>query len=251
MMETWKLHHIAKGVLTWVPLLNVWRRRRASTGGTNNPRYCYSVWLRHLVTLVPYGFQNKGARVGELGPGDSIGIGLAALLSGAGHYIGLDVLPFSAKADLKSIFDELIRLFSRKERIPDNSEFPRIRPQLESYEFPDYAIDWTGFRERVEQVRSEIKKGFRHSQMVRYHAPWTAIADVASQSLDLIFSQAVLEYVAPLDEIYRAMYVWLKERHYASHVIDFSAHGLSPFWNGHWAYSNREWQMARGRREVF
>jgi hypothetical protein len=87
--------------------------------------------------------------------------------------------------------------------------------------------------------------------MIRYQAPWTSVADVAAQSLDLIFSQAVLEYVVSLDEVYRAMSGWLKEGQFASHVIDFSAHGLSPFWNGHWAYSNREWRLARGRREVF
>src|SRR6185312_8607882 len=111
----WKWPHIAKGGLTWIPLVNNWRRRRASTGGTDNPRYCYSVWLRHLTTLQSCGFQVKGARVGELGPGDSIGIGLAALLSGAEYYIGLDMLPLSLKAHLEAIFDELARLYSRKE----------------------------------------------------------------------------------------------------------------------------------------
>src|SRR6266511_3145040 len=120
MIQSWKVPHILKGTLTWVPLLNAWRRRRASTGGTDNPRYCYSVWLRHLVTLKSWGFHIKGARVGELGPGDSIGTGLAALLSGAEHYIGLDMLPFSAKADLESTFDELVRLYSTREPIPDN-----------------------------------------------------------------------------------------------------------------------------------
>jgi hypothetical protein len=47
------------------------------------------------------------------------------------------------------------------------------------------------------------------------------------------------------------MSVWLREGQFASHVIDFSCHGLSPFWNGHWAYSDHAWRVARGRREVF
>jgi hypothetical protein len=203
------------------------------------------------MTLLPYGFQIKGASVGELGPGDSIGTGLAALLSGAEHYIGLDMLPLSGKANLESIFDELVRLYSRKERIPDNSEFPRIRPQLHSYEFPDHAIEWTRLGERVERIRSEIRKGPEHGRMIRYQAPWTSIDDVTAKSLDLVFSQAVLEYVTSLDEVYRAMSMWLKVGGYSSHVIDLSAHDLSPFWNGHWAYSDREWRMARGRREIF
>jgi hypothetical protein len=240
-----------KGILTWIPPVNAWRQRAASTGGTSEPRYCYSVWLRHLMTLLPYGFQIKRASVAELGPGDSIGVGLAALLSGAEDYIGLDMLPLSARADLESIFDELVRLYSKKEPIPDNNEYPRIRPQLESYEFPDRAIDWTEFSERVARIRSEIRKGLDHGQTIRYQAPWTSIAEVAPKSLDLIFSQAVLEYVVPLAEVYKAMSVWLKSEGYASHVIDLSAHDLSPFWNGHWAYSDREWRMACGQREIF
>jgi hypothetical protein len=238
-------------MLTWIPPVNAWRQRAASTGGTDNARYCYSVWLRHLVTLLPYGFQIKGASVAELGPGDSIGVGLAALLSGAEHYIGLDILPLSAKADLESIFDELVGLYSRQEPIPDNGEFPRIRPQLESYEFPDHVIEWTGFSERVGRIRSQIRKGLERGRMIRYQAPWTSIDDVTSKSVDLIFSQAALEYIVPLNEVYNATSVWLKPEGYASHVIDLSAHDLSPFWNGHWAYSNREWRLARGQRAIF
>lgn len=135
--QAWKLPPIVKGILTWVPILNAWRLHRASTGGTNNPRYCYSVWLRHLATLIPHGFRVHGARIGELGPGDSIGGGLAALLCGADHYVGLDVVPFSANADLLKTFDELVQLYSRREPIPDHNEFPRVRPRLECYDFPN------------------------------------------------------------------------------------------------------------------
>src|SRR6266540_4688117 len=107
MTQWWKLPPITKGILTYVSVLNAWRRSHASTGGTDTSRYCYSVWLRHLATLHPYGFKVTGARVGELGPGDSIGIGLAAMLSGAAQYVGLDIVPFSAKADLKNILEEI------------------------------------------------------------------------------------------------------------------------------------------------
>jgi hypothetical protein len=247
----WKWPHIAKGTLTWVPPLNAWRQRRISTGGTNNSRYCYSVWLRHLVTLRNHGFAIKSARVGELGPGDSIGTGLAALLSGAGSYVGLDVSPHSDKIDLQAIFDELVQLYERRQGIPDDTEFPKINPRLVSYAFPNDLIDWAGFRGRIERIRAELKRGLAHSRMIRYQAPWTSLDDVASESLDLIFSQAVLEYAVPLREVYRAMSVWSTKGGYASHVIDFGAHGLSPFWNGHLAYSNLEWRLARGCREVF
>ena len=109
MIRLWKVPHILKGILTWVPVLNTWRLHHATTGGTDSPRYCYSVWLRHLITApYRYGFKITRARIGELGPGDSIGIRLAALLTGASRYVGLDTVPFSAKADLEPIFEELV-----------------------------------------------------------------------------------------------------------------------------------------------
>jgi len=238
-----------KGSLTWLPALNAWRVRRASTGGSDSPRYCYSAWLRHLVSLERYGFKIGNARVGELGPGDSIGIGLAALLSGAAQYIGLDIVPFSAKANLEKIFNELVELYSRSDSIPDNDEFPRLRPRLDSYVFPRHLIDLSNFSARAETIRKELRTGVKGSEVVTYQAPWTSPNDIAFGSLDLIFSQAVLEHVDNLDETYQAMLAWLKPGGYASHVIDFSAHHLSPFWNGHWAYSDLQWRLVRGRRE--
>ena len=68
-----------------MPVLNARRQNHATSGGANTSRYCYSVWLRHLITApYRYGFKITRARIGELGPGDSIGIRLAALLTAAG-----------------------------------------------------------------------------------------------------------------------------------------------------------------------
>jgi SAM-dependent methyltransferase len=248
-LQTWKIPPILKGSSTWLPVLNAWRKHRASTGGTDTPRYCYSVWLRHLAILHAYGFKIAGPRVGELGPGDSIGIGLAALLSGATQYVGLDIVPFSANANLEGIFDELVNLYSRREPIPDNDEFPRLRPRLDSFEFPGHLIDLTDFAARAKGIRDELRTILNGSRVIKYQAPWTSPNDIAPASLDLIFSQAVLEHVDNLEETYQAMFAWLKPGGYASHVIDFSAHHLSPFWNGHWAYSDLQWRLVRGRRE--
>ena len=247
-MQTWKLPHIIKGMLTYVPVFNHWRQHRAFTGGTNDPRYCYSVWLRHLLNVLPFGFEVKGATVGELGPGDSIGAGLAALLSGAGSYIGLDAVPFSAKNRLEPLFDGLLQLFCRREPIPGDAEFPYVRPKLESYEFPTKLIDCDQIASRAQRIRRELQTGVNSGPLIRYQAPWRSADDVAPNSLDFIFSQAVLEYVR-VEEAYNAMFRWLKPGAHATHTIDFSAHDFSPFWNGHWAYSDREWRIVWGRRE--
>lgn len=250
MIHFWKLTNMIKGVLTFVPVVNDWRKRCASTHGTNSSRYCYSVWLRHLVTLNRLGFTIKDARVGELGPGDSIGIGLSALLSGARQYVGLDIVPFSVKADLEKIFVELEQLYSRKVAIPDQKEFPLIRPSLDSYAFPGHLIETENLTDKILEIRKELNgKNIGKGGYVTYQAPWHSRDDITASSLDLVFSQAVLEHVDNLTETYEAMYAWLKPGGYASHVIDFRAHHLSPNWNGHWAYSDWEWRIVRGKRE--
>jgi SAM-dependent methyltransferase len=247
--QLWKIRPIVKGTLTWIPILNAWRLRRGSTGGSDSARYCYSVWLRHLTVLDLYGFKVGGSQIGELGPGDSIGIGLAALLSGAAKYVGLDIVPFSARSDLQRVFNELVGMYLKKSPIPDHSEFPGVRPRLCSYEFPERLVEWRDFEKRAEEIRSEIETRLNRGELVTYRAPWTSPNDIALESLDLVFSQAVLEHVDDLENTYRAMCSWLKHGGYASHVIDFSAHHLSPFWNGHWAFTDREWSLVRGRRE--
>lgn len=251
MIQSWKIPPMIKGLLTWIPPLNAWRARHGSTGGTDSARYCYAVWHRHLVLLEQHGFTLKQAQVGELGPGDSLGAGLAALLSGADRYIGLDVVPFSARADLEKIFDALVQMHCRKEPIPDHREFPAIRPSLASYELPHSPLDRTDFPDRIACIRRELRAGVNNGHMLYYRAPWTAIDDIAADSLDLIFSHSVLQYVQALEETYKAMFAWLKPGGYASHCIGFHAHYLSPFWNGHWAYTDWQWQLVRGRREFF
>jgi SAM-dependent methyltransferase len=250
MIQPWKAPHILKGMLTYVPALNSWRARRATTGGSNSSRYCYAVWLRHLTLLAQHGFKLPGAAIGELGPGDSIGTGLAAVLSGAGRYVGLDIVPYLAKADLHRIFNELAQLFGSSEPIPDHIEFPRMRPRLVSYDFPCNLIDLEFLPERISGLESVLQSRMAsHGVDVGYHAPWTSAADVEPASLDLVFSQAVLQYVDNLEETYHAMFAWLKPGGYGSHSTGLGANNYSPFWNGHWAYTDLEWRLARGRRE--
>lgn len=249
MIQEWKVPAMVKGMLTWLPMLNRWRQRHASAGASDSPRYCYAIWLRHLTILDLYGFKINGARVGELGPGSSIGTGLTALLSGAAYYVGLDIVPFSAKADLGRIFDEVVQLYAGRESIPDHNEFPDARPRLTAYQFPNHLVDLTNFTAKAKAVRAELRSGVNSGQYVNYRAPWNSRREITAASLDLVFSQAVLEHIDALEETYQAMVTWLKPGGYASHVIDFRAHYLAPFWNGHWAYSEWEWHLVRGRRE--
>jgi SAM-dependent methyltransferase len=248
MIQAWKVPHVLKGMLTHVPALNNWRLRHGSTGGSNSAEYCYGVWLRHLVTLNQHGFNVKATAIAELGPGDSIGTGLAALLSGADRYVGLDVMPYSAKADLEDILAALAQMYSSRAAIPGHDVFPRMRPRLGSYGFPADLICPDGLADRIEGIRSDLRRGIAGGDHVSYHAPWTS-RTIAAGSLDLVFSQAVLQYIDNLEQTYRTMFDWLKPGGYCSHATGLGAVDLAPYWNGHWAYTDLEWDLVRGRRE--
>ena len=62
------------------------------TGGTDSARYCYTIWLRHLSILHKNGFTKIPNTIAELGPGNSIGTGLAGLLSGSKKFYALDAI---------------------------------------------------------------------------------------------------------------------------------------------------------------
>jgi len=80
-----ELKPVLKGVATMVPGLH---RLLARPGGgsTDSAEYCYGVWLKHLTFLWQSGMREMPSSVAELGPGDSLGVGLAALLSGASRF---------------------------------------------------------------------------------------------------------------------------------------------------------------------
>ena len=245
----------AKGIISRTPL---YRFLFPGTGGTNSSRYCYSVWMRHMVTAASCGVWNYPETVIELGPGDSMGIGLSALLSGAGSYIALDSCRFAESLDSNMcVLNELIELFSSKTEIPSESEFPQIKPLLDSYSFPENIINAARMKNNLDPSRLErIKKSLQcaltnkdaQDACIRYYAPWDSSVSVKRESADMIFSQAVMEHVSDLERTYQMMHAWLKPGGIMSHQIDFRCHGTSSVWNGHWTYSDFMWKIIQGKR---
>lgn len=239
------------GLATWLPGYD----RIRTTGGTGSARYCYSVWLRHLVLAHASGRMPAGVPrvVAELGPGDSIGIGLAALLSGATKYYALDLVRYSDLGKAHAILDELAGLFSRRKPIPGDDEFPAIKPSLPSRDFPDEifgkeAVFAALSPSRIAALHDAIERVRERPTMIVYHAPWADPEVIQPASVDFIFSQAVLEHVDDLDGAYAAMRRWLKPTGVMSHQIDYRSHRKADSWNGHWAYSDFSWRIVVGMR---
>ncbi|MEN8122142.1 MAG: methyltransferase domain-containing protein [Bacteroidota bacterium] len=254
-MNTEKILPIAKGFLKHIP--GIEKMRVKKTGGTINSRYCYSIWLRHLIHAIK-GFHLKSipVTVAELGPGDSIGIGLAALLTGVENYYALDVYKYwDAKRNL-TIFDELFRFIKAREKIPDNKEFPNAKPLLDSYEFPSKILSDKQLKKSLDPKRiNEIKKEIAvldnssKNKYINYFIPWDGANIIKKGSVDFIYSQAVLEHVEDLKSAYQAMHSWLKQSGIMSHQIDFKSHGITKSWNGHWIYSDFEWKLVKAKKE--
>ena len=248
-MSKEKLLPIVKGIIKHMPFIK--RILPNQTGGTIESRYCYSVWMRHLINWnsVREGIPKK---IAELGPGDSLGIGLAALLSGCDSVVALDVIKYwNIKINL-DIFDELVVLFKNKTSIPDSSEYPRVKPQLTNYDFPiniisDEMLKNSLSDERINKIRQEIKDiDNPENSMIKYCIPWDNNKIINKETMDFVYSQAVLEHVEDLEGTYDAIYKWLKKDGLMSHTIDFKSHGTTKSWNGYRTYSEFEWKIVKG-----
>lgn len=245
---------VAKGIATNIPILRKLAIR--STGGSVSARYCYSVWMRHLVMAHKNGLHTNPEIVAELGPGDSLGMGIAALLTGAGKYFAFDVVRYANNDRNISIFEELVSLFMKRDKIPEEDEFPGIKPDLESYEFPNHILSENLMHHMLSSDRLyAIRNALTHPGManedgieISYIVPWDDLNIIKNDSVDMIFSQAVLEHVNDLAMAYNAQNNWLKPGGYISHQIDFASHGTASEWNGHWAYSGGLWKIILGKR---
>ena len=253
--EYWK--SMAKGLASYVPGMSdrLSSLRIHEKDVRTDARYHYSVWLRHLVMAKKNGIQTTPRIVAEVGPGSSLGTGLAALLSGAERYFAFDVVAHARNTPNVEVLDELVRLFGRCEDIPDDEEWPYVRPRLQSYRFPDDILPEESLvkfvtSERVARLRNDLLRmndGSRSGAAIRYFAPWSDEGLVEPESVDMVVSQAVMEHVDDLDKTYHALHRWLKVGGVVSQDIDFMSHGLGKKWNEHWAYSDFTWKLMRGK----
>jgi len=243
------------GVASFAPVLRT--RVCRGAGGTSSARYCYSVWLRHAVLALRCGFAPRVKTLAELGPGESLGIGLAAVLSGVDTYLALDAKRHVAHSRNLGVFDELIELFRQRAPIPDDDEFPEIFPKLDVYSFPreflnDEMLARTLRSDRLAGIREGLlsidEPGASTAVQIHYIAPWDFAESLPSQAVDMIISQAVMEHVEDIAHTYAKLYRWLRPGGFMSHNIDFRSHGLTWDWNGHWTLSDGVWRLVKGTR---
>lgn len=243
---------ILTGVLSYLPIISryIGRHRLDSTASA---RYCYTVWMRHLIMAHKNNLSINPKIVAELGPGPSIGMGLAALISGAEKYYAFDVKKYANIEHNIKIFDDLVTLFKEKANLPDSNEYPKVKPCLDNYDFPTNLLTAEQLKsslanERLEKIKYSILNPEADDSVIKYVAPWDNTDLIEKNTVDMIFSQAVLEHVDEIDNIYKIQFEWLKQNGIISHIIDFKCHGTHKEWNGHWTYSNFTWNIIRGNK---
>jgi len=243
---------VARGIATMVPgIYRIAARKRG--GGTGSADYCYAVWLKHLTLLWQSGLRTMPASVAELGPGDSLGVGLAALLSGASRFYALDVAAYGNAEKNLRVLDELVERFRNRAPQPIKG-WPDFDPYLDARCFPshiltDEVLARTLAPDRISAIREALRHPGKDGEIVvRNVAPWTDEDAVEKSSIDLIYSHSVLEHVVDVPTAFRCCASWLREDGWMSHQVDFTSHGVTKAWNGHWQYPEWLWKIIVGGR---
>jgi hypothetical protein len=251
-----KIRAVVKGALTFIPgAESILPKRNA--GGFPGTAYSYGVWLKHVALLSQNGIDGAVESVAELGPGDSLGLGIAALLSGTDRFYGLDVVAHTNPAQNLNVLDELTDFLRRRAPRPTKG-WPDFDDLLDSKLFPsqvltDQRLSASLSPQRVERIRQMLTTQTEQAGSITlaYRVPWSDPKVVEKDSIDLILSQAVLEHVTDINKTYQAMYSWLKPGGVMSHQIDFQSHELTTAWNGHRAIPDWLWNIMMGKRTYF
>lgn len=244
------LRVILRGMLSYFPFfkkIQEMKRGAREPDGFTSAKYCYTVWLRHLIELTEHGSGIFPKVIAELGPGSSLGVGLAALISGGEKYFAFDIIEHASNEKNLEVFDHLVELFKSRSALPADNDFPKTYPKLADYSFPVKIFPDEKLRdllngERLQRIRQSLTGGKCGEFEIRYFAPWDQIFN-EDGTADLILSQAVMEHVKDPLSAYRMMNRWLSPGGFISHQIDFSAHETHKLWNGHWTYPTWLWKI--------
>lgn len=227
---------------------------RPGSGGSFSSEYCYSVWLRHLHYLLGKGLFRSLSdikHIAEIGPGDSLGIGMSALYTGAEQYYAFDVIEHANLSANQQVNQELLELFSQKAAIPNTFRQRNTSPSLPTYDFPHKYLTGEGsyYQQRKLSIDKALEKSVDSPLTIKYIVPWLNTTQHDINGLDLIFSQAVMEHVADIEFAYKEMYRWLRNGGVISHQVDFKTHEMTKEWNGHWFIGDTMWEiLSHGRK---
>ncbi|MEH6537226.1 MAG: class I SAM-dependent methyltransferase [Psychroserpens sp.] len=212
--------------------------------------YCYDVWMKYFKHWIKLK-NNVPDVVVEIGSGNSLGVGLAALLSGSSKFYALEKTQFWNNSTNLRVFDELVELFKQrrvtKDYMEDGGEM-----NDKSMSFPDHILnkdhlDKCLSENRLIQIREELEHPNNlNNKFIRSIIPWNSADVIEDNTVDFIFSHTVLQHLDDLSDSYNTMSKWLKKGGCLSHTIDLRSLNRTKLWNGHWTLSKLEWKIVTG-----
>jgi hypothetical protein len=245
---------VAKGLLSWIPGLQLQFVPHGS--GTASADYCYGVWMKHLTLLWAQGMREMPRSVLELGPGASVGTGIAALLSGAERYIGIDAVAYATPQASRAVHQQLVALFERRAPRP-TAGFPSFDEYLDKRLFPAHILDEQRLGRSLAPARlARVAEAVAalaspHPDAALRYVTWSQAPAIAAGSVDLVFSHVVMNQIDDLEGVYARCARWLRTGGWMSHQIDFTSLDTTPEWNGHRRYGELAWKLIAGRRAYF
>ena len=231
------------------------------TGGTTSWEYCLAVWLRHVRMCEQSGVVAKPGTFLEVGPGDSVGTGMCAILSGFEQYIAVDVLNHVQWEVSAEHIAALANVFRDRSPLPANEAIDHVLPPLNDRSIPErwpwesgVRADATEIMRRAAAIRESVAtKG--STGVLSFRSPWSRTM-VETNSVDWVFSHVALQDMAATDqepvlqEALATFHSWMRPGALMTHQIDLSCPGGSP-WNHHWAWSKLDWKLIRGKRPYY
>jgi hypothetical protein len=177
-------------------------------------KYCNDIYSVHKQGLLQAGFSNtiNGKIIAEIGPGDSLGVGACALLDGFKEYYALDLINHSTISSNLKVLDDLYTLYPEKKDV-------------------------------IDTLRKEFISDCSNESVIKYYAPWLSPNIIRENTVDAIFSNAVMEHILDISGTYKAIYSWLKPGGYYSNLIDYGAHEFSDIWYEHIYINDFFWEF--------
>jgi SAM-dependent methyltransferase len=243
---------LLRGIASSLPVIGE-RMINLRSGGSSSTRYCYSVWLRHWLRLREVDEKKPVQAIAEIGPGDSLGTGICALLLGASKYLAIDVQSAANQDMNRRILKEMVEILQRCERIPDEREFPRLYPALSNYDYPKRLVQTADIRKiekRIELALREMNSVNKSNKMIGYYTI-NEVAAIGRGSIDFLFSQAVMCYPDDLEKMYAYCWEIMKPGGIMAHTIPCDCVGTTKHWNGHYSVKKWQWRLAKGKRPCF
>lgn len=240
---------VFKLLLTNSSIVRKYLRSSKDTGSSS--LYCYGVWMKNLKYWSEINDKVPKVIV-EIGPGNSLGAGLSALISGSQTYFALEKTQFWNIENNIKIFDELVVFFKTNKKSKSIDVEEVLDNKEEQLDFPSHILTEEHLSKclddkRLMAIRQELfNPSNSNNKYIHSIIPWNSQEIIDDNSVDYIFSHTVLQHLDNLPFAYKVMSVWLKKTGSISHKIDFKCMNRTKLWNGHWTLSKFEWKMITG-----